>query len=382
MCGITNSPYPKPGSDGTVHLKGIQRLVPILIVRAIALFKYSEQAARHELGQLLEIFKPEFTLTQEELVLILHHDFDVPLEEAQRMSYGFPFPHQERQERRDSYNPLNPPRSIWDILSNPSRVHSSIDVSGTNYPLLQQLTHSTWRMPGEKFRATRKLYRVDSLEHILSIIKKNKLWLARPESWDDPWEDPVARLPQDTKLARNIAFHYSYFAQCWSTNPCCEATWRRKHAEGCCIQIETTFMDLCSSLYLPSELNYPNVDELFFLQPVQYLDVKTTGMLKNEVSALISQKADWDLLRISSLFAKRNYYEYEKEVRLVLRLPPEVQQPYADHYELTLDPNRMIHAVKVDPWCGEYEYEMIKEKMDALNISCSKCDLAEPLWNP
>lgn len=379
MCDITTSPYPKPGPDGNVHLKGIQRPVPALIASAMQLLVDREQAGRLELGQFLEIVKPEFTLAQEELVLILQHDFHVPIRKAKRLSIGFPFPY---QEGKNSYNPLKIPRSIWDILTNPSRVRSFIDVSGANYPLLQQLTHSTWREPDKSSIATRKLFRIDSLEHILSTIEKKKLWLARPESWNDPWEDPVARLPQDTKKDSNIAFRYSYFAQCWSTNPSCEATWRRKHEEGCCLQIETTFMDLCSSLYLPPELENPDVDELFFLTPVTYLDEHKAKKLKEEVSTLIKATADWDLVRISSLFAKRDYYEYEKEIRLALRLPSKMQLSQADHYELNLDPDRMIHAVQVDPWCGDYEYEKIKDKMDELKIPCSKSDLAEPLWEP
>ena len=103
-----------------------------------------------------------------------------------------------------------------------------------------------------------KLYRIDTLEHLLHAIVKKRLYLPSPSSWEDPWEDPIWRKHGKGGPTDGMAF--DCFALCFSTVPSCEAIWRRMKDMGRTVRIETTVERFLSSVRIPLDDDIANID--------------------------------------------------------------------------------------------------------------------------
>ena len=222
-----------------------------------------------------------------------------------------------------------------------------------------------------------KIYRVDTLEHVLSMIGRNRLWLPSPSSWEDPWEDPIRRHIDSSARPDDMAF--DCFALCFSTQPSCEAIWQRMKSKGRIVRIETTVEKLLSSIKIPDEDDIAEIDKQVFFGSVDYLDNAKEKQFQQEISRFLNRdegNGKTDIARVASLFVKRKPFEYEQEFRLVFR-PKRLQgiQPRC-FYELDLDPKALIESVQIDPWCGDYEYKMIARQF---GFDFSKSTLAMPI---
>lgn len=224
------------------------------------------------------------------------------------------------------------------------------------------------------------IYRVDTLEHVLSAIRRKRLWLPSPLSWEDPWEDPIRRHIGNSAQPDDMEF--DCFALCFSTQPSCEAIWRRMKDKGRLVRIETTVEKLLSSIKIPSEDDIAEIDEQVFFGSVDYLNEAQEKQFQQETSLFLKQNegnGKADIARVASLFAKRNLFKYEQEFRFVFRPKLLPGKPRRHFYELDLAPTSLIKSVQLDPWCGEYEYEMIARQFD---FDCTKSTLAMPIVCP
>ena len=222
-----------------------------------------------------------------------------------------------------------------------------------------------------------KIYRVDTLEHVLSMIGRNRLWLSSPSSWEDPWEDPIWRHIGCSERSDDVEF--DCFALCFSTQPSCEAIWQRMRSKGRIVRIETTVEKLLSSIKIPNKDDIAEIDKQVFFGSVEYLDEAQEKQFKREICHFLNRdegNGKTDIARVASLFVKRKPFEYEQEFRLVFRPKRLSGKQSRCFYELDLDPKTLIESVQVDPWCGDYEYKMIARQF---GFEFSKSTLAMPI---
>lgn len=294
----------------------------------------------------------------------------------------------QRQSKRNMMKtlhdiPLNQSPSAWDLLTNPNRVGVFQYGVDQGFPFLNQRAFELHPEPGTDRNGETCLFRIDTLDHVLSAIQHRKLWLPQPSAWEDPWEDPVWRYLEKEHRRYSDSVEYDCFALCWSKESSCEALWRRLKNKGRLVQIKTTVEKLLSSITI-SLNDIVNAQEQFFLNPVFYMDPEEELTFRSEIDRAlkdVDSHVNHDLVRILSLFVKRHYFEYEKEYRLVFRLHHSKRDKAADHYDLNLCPETMIESVQIDPWCGDYEYEMIEKSFELMSIQCNRSDLAKPMWN-
>lgn len=271
--------------------------------------------------------------------------------------------------------------SIWEKLTNKNRTGSFHFGVDKDFPLLNEIVLKKWPKFEIEQIGKATLYRIDTLDHVLSAISTKRLYLPRPSSWEDPWEDPIWRFLEKDGQAQASNMAYDCFALCLTTMPSCEAIWRRMKGKGRLVRIETTVERLLSSIRIPDGDDTSNIDEQVFLQDVYYLDETHEHQFKREISGLLQSemKDKFDIARVASLFVKRKPFEYEREYRLVFRPKLSQGEPRRKAYELDLKPGTLIESLQIDPWCGDCEYGMVAREFKDLGFDCSRSDLAKSL---
>lgn len=270
--------------------------------------------------------------------------------------------------------------SVWERLMNPNRIRSFQFGVGESFPILNKIMIGMSQNIDVESLGDMKIYRIDTLDHVILNALKGKLRLSSPSSWEDPWEDSLWRTVINMDYDRYNS-KYECFAQCWTTNPSCEAIWRRFKVKGRAIRIETTIKSLLSSIKIPNGEDNGDLDNQVFLSKVHYLGEKDKEDLRHEILEYLRGKWDcpkFDLVRIASLFSKRLPFEYESEVRLVFRQNRDSNTSQG-FFEFDSDPHIMITSLQLDPWCGAQEYTTIARLLRAFGFKCSLSDLCEPL---
>ncbi len=231
------------------------------------------------------------------------------------------------------------------------------------------------------------IYRIDTLEHFKNALLTNKLYLANPCNWDDPWESFILRERawlQDGSQVDISAMKDSFFAQCWSRIPECEGIWKslyyapsnvmstsasgksHTHSEsrGRLVKIKSTVRLLMREVYKIDDIDryaglrigavrYKNVHDINLMHENSFKDPSITSQTRDI---------------IASLFTKRVGYEYESEVRLICfddfsKKSNNVE--VRDHIELpNIDFRRFASEIEIDPWCSYEEFNRIKEELE------------------
>ena len=231
------------------------------------------------------------------------------------------------------------------------------------------------------------IYRIDSLDHFKDALRTNKLYLANPCIWDDPWESFILRERawlQDGSQVDISAMKNSFFAQCWSRNPECEGIWKSRYyapsnvlstnksdklhtnreSRGRLVKIKSTVRLLMREVYKIDDMDghagfrigavrYKNVHDINLMHENSFKDPSITSQTKDI---------------IASLLTKRIGYEYEGEVRLICFdnfAKKSNSGKVRDHIILpNINFRRFASEIEIDPWCSYEEFNRIKAELE------------------
>ena len=231
------------------------------------------------------------------------------------------------------------------------------------------------------------IYRIDSLAHFKEALHTNKLYLANPCNWDDPWESFILRERawlQDGSQVDISAMKDSFFAQCWSRIPECEGLWKSRYyapsnalstskndkihlhcvSRGRLVKIKTTVRLLMREVYKFDDIDR---DAEFRIGAVRYKNVHDIKLMhENSFKDPSSTSQTRDI--IDSLLTKRVGYEYEGEVRLICFndfVKKSNSRKVRDHIMLpNINFRRFASEIEIDPWCSYEEFIRIKAELE------------------
>jgi len=178
-----------------------------------------------------------------------------------------------------------------------------------------------------------KIFRLIEIHHLFEMFENKQLVLVSPKLWDDPYEDFLNHCygfdPQ--KPNTRISYHgYAelLFGQCWTLNEDKDSTWRIYSPNKTKVKIQTTIKKLHSSV---SERK-----EEMFISYIGKVAYHSESEIKENISTEIkNDKFHFAKIVPNFYFKKRDTFEDEKEIRLMVRLYKEVKCSNA----LFQDPN-------------------------------------------
>jgi len=206
-----------------------------------------------------------------------------------------------------------------------------------------------------------EIFRIFNFDYFLNDLKDNKLTLVRPHKWKDPFENfllnSVGEL-EDGTLVDFENIRDMYYGQCWSLKKECDGLWRNyKGNSEFAVKVKTTTLKLFELAY---DINYSFHNLSYFIGKVEYVT-------DNEIANFFKYKVDFSNYQSGLEFAqtmliKRNSFEYEGEVRLIVR---DKTKRNDDLLRIQIDINDLVDEIIFDPWIKPDLYEQKKNELIA-----------------
>lgn len=213
------------------------------------------------------------------------------------------------------------------------------------------------------------------------MLENQCIFLKFPDAWHDQWEGFMFK---NLNGPARDTFLHKFGISCWTTRDESEGIWnnyvrghhgsiasqaKRVDSEPCFTQrvkIQTTVADLLYTLGNRLEIGMP----WNRIGRVRYHDEFELRSFANQAwdqFGLEITKSHISHALLQSLFMKRQQYDYEQEVRLVVFSPGE-NDSSANGFFLECEPQRFIHEVVVNPDCSIDDFNAIKKELDNFGL--------------
>ncbi len=196
------------------------------------------------------------------------------------------------------------------------------------------------------------LYRIVKFDHAVDILKNGQLHFSHPSLWDDPYEVRIQHEYQD-----------SIFAQCWCKKSLSDAMWRIYSPDRLGVRIRTTREKIKQAVVgFIQDQKENNLKYQYRLTDVKY---KTTKGLQGFTKTTLAQSNGLfsPATAANLLCAKRNAFEHEAEVRILLyREPKDEHEKTAGRFlKVPVDGHSLIDSILIDPRAPEDLYLALKK---------------------
>ena len=193
------------------------------------------------------------------------------------------------------------------------------------------------------------LYRIFSWDRFVEVLRNKELTFVRTEKFidRDPYENFLLNATgryrgKDGSLS-NI--RDAFYVSCWSLKSECDGLWRN-YGKRCNIKVKTNSKNLFKSVY---DINNDSHEyNSYFIGKVSYVNDNTILKKFNREYRLIDLEdgGNDQLVFIQQLYIKRKPFNYEQEVRIVIR----DDKNSADKIQIPIDPNVLFEEIVLDPW--------------------------------
>lgn len=214
-----------------------------------------------------------------------------------------------------------------------------------------------------------KIYKYIPLEYLIKMLCSNTLYISKVDAWEDVYENFFlkqqftinGKIVNPTLVKENFK---GIFGQSWTSLKSSDAMWRiysKRESDSCnekemprtAIRISSTprliYKELCHTNLNDNygvemhEIEYMPQDEL-----VQWLDNINVVNRHNMVG-----------LMLKSLFIKRNDFEHEHEVRLIVSVKSNCKNANNNALIIPIQAQNIITEYAVDPRMNEQQYSTI-----------------------
>ncbi len=212
------------------------------------------------------------------------------------------------------------------------------------------------------------IYRIFKLRRFRQLLTDHRLYLARPESWDDPFENLLTMCAITHRSGAPQQFfdriRRPLFGQSWSGTPESDSLWRaysivkndrRKTRNECPddegVQVRSTPRKLLDALraWCPND-----PDEHCFVGAVRYLHQRDVERyIGDEIGARRLGAFAGGRGHAESVLFKRTAFAHEDEVRLVYVAGEE--DPAKARVLVPMDPAGVFDEVRFDPRLAPFE---------------------------
>ena len=233
------------------------------------------------------------------------------------------------------------------------------------------------------FNLDTPIYKYIPLKYVKIMIENKKLLALPVSSWEDVYENWLEKhlkrgLPVEKWKSLPTAL-----GQCWTTEEESDAMWRiyskiEKQIDGIdncydnmAIRIKTTPRKLLEQL-----LKNKKENETIFIGPVDYLERDKFEERRRTI--LKAYKSNPEKALANSFFIKRNPFEHEKEVRIIV-----IPKTKCKSVEYDITPDFLIDEFVIDPRIQRKDYYIICKKFIEIGVSVNKVRQSELYqWNP
>lgn len=181
--------------------------------------------------------------------------------------------------------------------------------------------------------SSKPLYRIMDFSRVVQIFEKNELYFAKPNTWDDPYE-------QRLKHSKDHAL----FAQCWCQLGISDAMWRIYSQNGMGVRISTTVGKLTAVLKSACR-------EKEYRYRVREVTYRSQKSLNFQTAKIVSElRESFDIRRAADiLYMKRDAFSHESEWRATLLALSEDRASEKKGLTIPVDPHAFIDRILLDP---------------------------------
>lgn len=211
------------------------------------------------------------------------------------------------------------------------------------------------------------VYRIFPFKWFVNLLESNNNVLVQPQKkWDDPYENPFKNVIIDIDSGREFLMNLfkKIYAQCWSLHNESDAMWRIYSSDKKGVLVKVRVDNLLQSLSTAQQIHTPQLQKLFIGKVIYKTEQNLKKTLEDPsyIQEIRSQGNKLPIAAMKSLLYKRDSFKHEKEVRIILvNKVSDDSQP--EIFPFTIDPNKLIESVTLDPRLNEKEYKRQKNKI-------------------
>ena len=178
------------------------------------------------------------------------------------------------------------------------------------------------------------IFRVFEVFRLIDIFEQKILSLTRSKLWDDPYENFLKYCRGVDKDNDKIHYTYDYwsdliFGQCWTLNEENDAIWRIYSPNSDRVKVKTTIKKLFDFVNKFQEKLFHSYIGRVKYDKEDNIKMKISNTIKNSDGFPF----DVDSLVKNYHLVKRDVFDYENEVRLLVYLPPKPENHVNSIYQ-------------------------------------------------
>jgi len=226
------------------------------------------------------------------------------------------------------------------------------------------------------------LYRIMSLERLKHTLQTNSLSMAKPKTWEDPYETFLMNYKARMKDGTIVGFQpirEKIYCLCWSLREECEGLWKAhsyssKNRDLKFAKIKIHANKLMNYFYDTNNLfHYIS----YFIGRVTYVELDfIISLLKEGIGSYYNSIYSSYMAIIHSLLLKRKVFEYEDEVRLIFYAQDrdDIDKSSiinkwdlsSNYFSFKIDSNDLIEEIVLHPYLKEEECIEIEQEIRTL----------------
>lgn len=190
---------------------------------------------------------------------------------------------------------------------------------------------------------SKPIYRIINFDRLVRLFQSNKMTFVKPEKWDDPFENFIAKTKIDMGSSfLDVGIRKNPHGTCWTRKSVSDAIWRIYSHDKKSVRIKSTPEIVCRNITKGLQ-GYPK--SKLFIGKVEYL---TTNQIKRKAKEFTKGviSGDSDKVVAKSLLFKRNSFSHEEEVRVFVIDHDDISTDGV--LNINVDPHEIIQNVLID----------------------------------
>lgn len=210
-----------------------------------------------------------------------------------------------------------------------------------------------------EFFKLKVLFKIMSFTRSIEVLTNKKFWFSNPIRWLDPYEKMFVNATYKSKQGEFLfPWHNRVCCFCLTENASSQASWctycENQIGMQFCINVEQLFNEICREFK-----NYK-----IFIGRVEYM---STRDFCGSISKIPFQSPcpnidlNDDSLLARLMFLKRNAFEFEKEIRIVVVKNEEEKDLNGIHFSYNCDNTELIQSIVIDPMVNDDCFNTISD---------------------
>jgi hypothetical protein len=198
---------------------------------------------------------------------------------------------------------------------------------------------------------SRFVYRIMSLDRLFQMFAESANYLVRPNMWQDPFENFIARLKGRLPNGELVEFaqRFDFFGQCWTLLGGTDAMWRIYSSDQRSVRVKVRVTDLYEALSATAR-------DVPFIGRVKYVHGSDLHAWTGRV-VRSTKRPSLELLA-KTFLVKRMPFSHENEIRLLYCSSTDDRKSLYRH---PFDCHRLIQELTLDPRLTHEEFIKLRD---------------------